>query len=57
MKGLTNIQNKNNNGNIRWCLVRCLLPLKNPGKSGNADREFEKQFNFKNAKFSLPKKD
>ena len=47
MKGLINIQNKDNQCFI-WCLVRYLKPVnKNPAKIRNIDREFAKQLNFK----------
>ena len=57
MKGLINIQSKDNEC-FRSCLVRCLNPAnKNSAKIRNVDREFGRQLNFKGAKFPAHKKD
>ena len=56
MKGLINIQVKDNEC-FRWCLVRYLNHVsKNPTKIGNFDKEFAKKHNFKGMRFPVHKK-
>ena len=57
MKGLINIQNKDNEC-LNRCLVRYLNPVnKHPAKIKHVDKEFSKQLNLKGIKFSVHKKD
>ena len=57
MKGLINIQNKDNEC-FRWYLVRYLNCVnKNPAEIRYVDRKFAKQLSFEGVKFSVDKKD
>ena len=53
MKGLINIQNKDNEC-FRWCLVRYLITVnKSLAKIRNAEEEFQKQLKFTGVKYPV----
>ena len=57
-KGLINVQNVDNNGCFRWCLVRYLHPADHYlARTTTADKEFAKERNFKDIKFSVKIRD
>ena len=57
MKGLIDVQNKNNEC-FRWCIdIYLNLVSKNPPKIRNVDKEFTKQLNFKDVNFPVLKND
>ena len=56
MKGLINIQNKENEY-FRLCFVRYLNPVnKNSAKIRNVDKEFAEQLHFKGVEFAVYEK-
>ena len=53
-KGLINIQNTNDNECFKWCLVRYLNPADHlPARITEADKDFEKTFDFMDIKFPV----
>ena len=53
-KGLTNIQNIDDNECLKWYLVRYLHPVDhNPKRITKADQDFPKKLNFKDIKFPV----
>ena len=55
-KGLTNIQNIDDNECFKWCIVRCLHPA-DLRRITNADKEFAKKLDFKDIKFQVKIRD
>ena len=57
-KGLSNIQNINENACFKWCLVKCLNPPDHhPARIIKADKDFGKALDFKDIKFPVKVKD
>ena len=57
-KGLTNIQNINDNECFKWCLVRYLNPEdRNQTRTTKADKDSSKKFDFKGVKSAVKVRD
>ena len=57
-KGLTNIQNIDNNESFKCCLARYLNPTNHhPARITKADKDFPKNLEFKSVKFPVKNKD
>ena len=55
-KGLTNIQNIDDNECFKWCLVRYLNPA-DPARITKTDKDFAKMFDFKEINFPVKIRD